>query len=75
MFASTALGSKVACIGREGGLRKPAVREHEALDARRGDRLGAEELAGERLEVDQRGRVFVQVAARLLGIRGGSRDV
>lgn len=38
----------------------------EALDARRGDRLGAEKLARERLEVDERRRILVQVAARLL---------
>ncbi len=69
------LGGQVACVIREGCFREAPVREDKALDPRRGDRLGTQELAGERLEVDQRGRILVQVSACLLRIRRGSGDV
>ncbi len=50
------------------------MREDETFDARRGDGLGTEELARERLEVDERGWIVVQVSARFLRIRGRSGD-
>ena len=51
------------------------MREHEALDARRSDRLSTEKLSGERLEVGERGRVVVQLPAGLLRVRGCGGDV
>lgn len=70
-----ALDSQVARVVSERCLGQASMREDEALDARGRDRLGAQELTCEPLEVDERGRVFVQVQARLLRVRGCGGDV
>lgn len=69
-----ALSRDVARLRREGGFREPPMRQDETLDARRGDRLGTQELTGERLEVWGRRRLLVQLAASQIGVCGCSSD-
>jgi hypothetical protein len=68
-----ALRGDVVGVGREGSLRQPPVRKHEALDPRRCDRLRAQQLAGKRLEA--RDHVCLELATGLLGVRRGGREI